>query len=185
MEINLIIAENMARLRADQNLSLGQLSERSGVSKVLLSQIEKGISNPTINTIWKIAAGLRVPYSALLDQNSEDIQIVRKKDLMPQTELDGRYRVYYLFPYNVSQQTDWFEVEMEPGTEHDSSGHTGNSEEFSFVTAGTLTLVINGEEHMLSCGDGIHFVASVPHRYINRGSEMVRFLTANQYPLKK
>ncbi|MBP3230939.1 MAG: helix-turn-helix transcriptional regulator, partial [Anaerovibrio sp.] len=68
MTINEIIAINMSRLRKDKNLSFGQLAERSGVSKVMLSQIETGEGNPTINTIWKVANGLGVDYSQLIVQ---------------------------------------------------------------------------------------------------------------------
>ncbi|MBO6205278.1 MAG: helix-turn-helix transcriptional regulator, partial [Selenomonas sp.] len=66
MTINAIIANNIKRLREEQNLSFGQLADRSGVSKVMLSQIEKGEGNPTINTIWKVANGLGVDYSQLI-----------------------------------------------------------------------------------------------------------------------
>ena len=51
METSQIIAENIKRIRTEQGLSLGQLAELSGVSKVILSQIEKGNSNPTVNTM--------------------------------------------------------------------------------------------------------------------------------------
>ena len=61
MEANRIIAENLRRLRVERNLSLGALSLLCGVSKVMLSQIEKGDTSPTINTIWKIANGFKVP----------------------------------------------------------------------------------------------------------------------------
>ncbi len=67
MNLNDIISANLKKLRTDRNLSLGQLSELSGVSKVMLSQIDKGESNPTINTIWKIANGLQVTYTKLID----------------------------------------------------------------------------------------------------------------------
>ena len=68
MELNEIIAANLNKLRTERNLSLGQLSGLSGISKVMLSQIEKGETNPTINTIWKIANGLKVPYTELIDE---------------------------------------------------------------------------------------------------------------------
>lgn len=66
MNLNEIIAVNLKRLRAERGFSLGKLSELSGVSKVMLSQIEKGESNPTINTLWKIAGGLQVSYTKLV-----------------------------------------------------------------------------------------------------------------------
>ena len=63
MELGKIIARNLNELRMERNLTLGQLSKISGISKAMLSDIEKGDSNPTINTIWKIANGLKVPYT--------------------------------------------------------------------------------------------------------------------------
>ncbi|MCH3927031.1 MAG: helix-turn-helix domain-containing protein [Atopobiaceae bacterium] len=64
MDISQILGQNLHRLRTERQLSLGQLAEKSGLSKVMLSQIEKGTSNPTVNTLWKIANGLGVSYSA-------------------------------------------------------------------------------------------------------------------------
>ena len=67
MELGKIIAFNLKRLRMERNLSQGQLAKEAGISKAMLSDIEKGGSNPTINTIWKIANGLNVPYTKLMD----------------------------------------------------------------------------------------------------------------------
>ncbi|APH14458.1 helix-turn-helix family protein [Clostridium sporogenes] len=68
--INSIIAENLKTLRTERNLNLGQLAKLSDISKVMLSQIEKGDTNPTINTLWKIAKGLKVLYISLLEQKN-------------------------------------------------------------------------------------------------------------------
>lgn len=66
MEISAIIAINLKRIREERKLSMGQLAEMAGVSKVVLSQLEKGTANPTINTIWKItgARGCRTRASS-------------------------------------------------------------------------------------------------------------------------
>ena len=66
MEISAIIGNNLQQLRKEQGLSLDQLALKTGVSKAVLSQLENGKANPTINTIWKIATALHVTYSALL-----------------------------------------------------------------------------------------------------------------------
>ena len=63
MEAGRVIAENLRTLRAERNLTLGQLSRISGISKAMLAEIEKGGSNPTINTLLKIANGLNVHAS--------------------------------------------------------------------------------------------------------------------------
>ena len=65
------ISKNLAKLRLQNRLSLDKLSERSGVSKAMLSQIERGESNPTVNTLWKIATGLRVSFYDLLQEDRQ------------------------------------------------------------------------------------------------------------------
>ena len=94
MEITQVIGANLKRLRTERNLSLGQLAELSDVSKVMLSQIEKGETNPTINTIWKIANGLKIPYTTLLEHPKQGAAIVKKSGLNVQSDENGRYRVY-------------------------------------------------------------------------------------------
>ena len=95
MEINEVLARNLSTLREQQNLSLGQLAQISGLSKVMLSQLEKGSGNPTINTILKIANALKVPYTALLDTLGSSAAVVRGSDLVVQSgkmavEVGGR-----------------------------------------------------------------------------------------------
>ena len=94
MEITQVIGANLKRLRTERNLSLGQLAELSDVSKVMLSQIEKGETNPTINTIWKIANGLKIPYTTLLEQPKLGGAAIVKKSGNVQSDENGRYRVY-------------------------------------------------------------------------------------------
>ena len=81
MEIGEIIAYNLKRIREERNLSLGQLADSAGVSKVVLSQIEKGDSNPTINTIWKITGALQLPYTSLLELPETDAVHIKKADI--------------------------------------------------------------------------------------------------------
>ena len=48
-----IVAENLKRLREERKLSLDAVAKCSGVSKSMLGQIERGVTNPTISTLWK------------------------------------------------------------------------------------------------------------------------------------
>lgn len=65
-DLTAIIANNLAEIRHQRKLSLDKLSELSGVSKALLGQIERSESNPTVNTLWKIASGLQIPFNRLI-----------------------------------------------------------------------------------------------------------------------
>jgi transcriptional regulator with XRE-family HTH domain len=66
-EPTLVVAQNLRRMREDKKLSLDRLAELTGVSKSMLGQIERGESSPTISTIWKIANGLKVSFTSLLN----------------------------------------------------------------------------------------------------------------------
>ena len=98
MEIGEIIAYNLKKLREEQNLSQGQLAERAGVSKVIISQIEKGDSNPTINTIWKLTSALGLPYTSLLEMEETRAVYVKKKERSEISE--GKYHIYNYYPKN-------------------------------------------------------------------------------------
>ncbi len=60
-DLNSIVAGNLKRIREEMKLSLERAADITGVSKAMLRQIETGESSPTINTIWKIATGLKIP----------------------------------------------------------------------------------------------------------------------------
>ena len=59
------ISENLRRIRKARGMSLDTMSERTGVSKSMLGQIERGESNPTVSTIEKIAEGLKISFDEL------------------------------------------------------------------------------------------------------------------------
>ena len=79
----LAISRNLARLRQEKSLSLDALAEKAKVSKVLLCQIEHGEANPTVNTLWKIAVGLDVPFGNLVYEAESPLQLVHKADITP------------------------------------------------------------------------------------------------------
>ena len=101
MELGKIIAINLNELRTERNLTLGQLSKISGISKAMLSDIEKGNSNPTINTLWKIANGLNVPYTRLMEGIEKEATVIRKSEPTVQTGETDHYRIYCYFT-NIS-----------------------------------------------------------------------------------
>ena len=77
-EIHLVIAKNLRSLRESKKLSLEKVAELTGVSKTMIGQIERGESAPTITTIWKIANGLKISFTSLINQPQPDTKIVLK-----------------------------------------------------------------------------------------------------------
>ncbi|HUM84181.1 MAG TPA: XRE family transcriptional regulator [Lachnospiraceae bacterium] len=179
MEINEVIGANLKWLREKKKLSLGQLSELSGISKVMLSQIEKGTGNPTINTIWKIANGLQVSYSSLLEQHEQTVEIIKKKDIAVQD--DEGYRIYCYYPTTPNRTFEMYQIEMEPGCCHESIGHSEISQEYIMVADGALTMDISGSEYELRKDDAIVFDASGKHIYYNRANKKNRLFLIIYY----
>lgn len=182
MDISQILGDNLRRLRQERNLSLGQLAERSGVSKVMLSQVERGDSNPTVNTLWKIANGLGVSYSSLMESHAPNVDVVRGSDAPTQMAEGGTYRLSCYFSNEPGRGFEIYEVELDAGHDHVTEGHGPGTEEFVMVQAGMLTMGVAGDEHELAPGDAIHFDASQRHSYRNDGADCCRMLIVNTYP---
>ena len=90
--MNLIVAENIRRLRREKKLSMDELVKLSGVSKSMLAQIERGDGNPTISTLWKLSNGMKVPFDALTVRPKSPYEIVKKSEIQPLLEDSGRVR---------------------------------------------------------------------------------------------
>ncbi|MBU5484431.1 XRE family transcriptional regulator [Clostridium sp. MSJ-11] len=182
MNINFIIAENLKTLRTERNLSLGQLAELSDVSKVMLSQIEKGDTNPTVNTLWKIAKGLKVSYTSLLEQKEHDTHIIKKSDIEVQLTEEGHYRVYCYYTSTPYRNFELFQIELDEGHSYKSVGHSKKCQEYIMVLEGKLTLEVNNETYKLNPNDSISFLASDQHVYINSGKGTLKATITNFYP---
>lgn len=182
MEINLVVAENLKKLRTERNLSLGQLAELSGVSKVMLSQIEKGDTNPTINILWKIANGLKVSYTALMERQQPDATFVGKPGITAQVDEDGHFRLYCYYASTPERNFEFFQIELDAGHSHTTDGHLPRSQEYIMVLEGELTLTAGGQTYRLKADDAIGFAASGRHTYAATGETTVKAALINHYP---
>lgn len=182
MELSQIIAYNLKTLRTERNLTLGQLAKIAGISKAMLSDMEKGGSNPTINTIWKIANGLNVPYTKLMDDVERQTTVVRKGEPVAQIGESEHYRVYCYFGSTPVRNFELFHVELDPKSRNASIGHSEKAQEYLYVTQGVLSLRTEAGDHTLHPGDALVFDSSIGHTYVNETEEMLTFMVINYYP---
>lgn len=161
------IAENLKNIRKLRGYSYDQLASLTGVSKGMLSQIEKGESSPTVNTLWKIANGLQVSFSSLVEETKPTVSVVRlnKKAAVP--ESNELYQVYPYFPFDASKKFEIYYMELLQGCVHKSERHHGSVEEYVLVCDGEATITIRGEEYILKKGDSMRFQADHIHTYAN------------------
>lgn len=182
MDLGKLIGGNLKRLRTERNLTLGQLSALSGISKAMLSDMEKGSGNPTINTIWKIANGLKVPYTRLLEESERGTTLVRRAEVLPQQAESGEYRVSCYFKGDDGRNFELFYMELDPKGGYTSAGHLAQAQEYVYVIEGELTVETGGEIYLLGPGDALGFDSTVEHTYRNQGTVLVTGLVINYYP---
>lgn len=183
MDIGQIIAFNLKALRSERNLTQSQLAKLSGVSKAMLSDIEKGGSNPTINTIWKIANALNVPYTRLMEDMNDTATIVRQNEPIVQTGESSHYRVYCYFPSTPTRNFELFYVELDAHSSNATIGHSEKAQEYIYLLQGTLILHTDAADYTLHEGDALTFDSSIGHTYINDSDTLLRCLIINFYPV--
>ncbi|QUO37269.1 helix-turn-helix transcriptional regulator [Dysosmobacter sp. Marseille-Q4140] len=181
MNPNEILGMNLKRLRMARQLSLGQLSALCGVSKIVLSQMERGESNPTMNTIWKIAAGLNVRYTELIDPHEPNFKVVRKENVVVQAENQGSYKSYSYYSASPERSFDLFGIELAPLSSYSSSGHPSGTEEYILLTSGCLEIEIGGITYRLEEGDAFRFDGEKPHIYRNPEAGLTKAVSLIQY----
>ena len=168
--INDQISRNVKILRKEMGLTLDDLSVRSDVSKSMLSEIERGGTNPTVLVLWKIAEGLKVPLTRLISSPQTGITVVRAADQILLSEKSG-YRINTIFPYSDTTHAELLNIVLPPGGRLQNSGHRNGVEEMLIVTHGKITLILNDAPEQLETGDAAHFDGNLPHELINTGNE--------------
>ncbi|KAB2330938.1 helix-turn-helix domain-containing protein [Bacillus mesophilum] len=176
------IGSNLKDIRRLRGLSLDGCSALTGVSKAMLGQIERGESNPTVTTLWKIAKGLQVSFSSLITEDPSEIQLIELKTIEPVVEADGKYRVYTVFPFDPRRKFEVFTIELEPGYTHCSQEHSKGVEEYITVMSGRLELEVNGQILTIESGNSIKFAGDQHHAYKSAGHKVTRFQAIMYYP---
>lgn len=180
--INSIVADNLKRLREQRRMSLDSVSKLSGVSKSMLGQIERGEVNPTISTVWKIANGLKVSFTALMSRPEAEIEIVNQSDIQCLIEDDGKYRNYPMFPFDDDRRFEMYVLEIDPEGQLYAEAHSAGTQEFISVFAGEIVVEVDKEKYQVTKGNSIRFKADKPHAYFNTGQEQANLSMVIYYP---
>lgn len=173
--INEKIATKLKQIRNSRGLSLEQVAELTGVSKAMLGQIERGASNPTVTTLWKIATGLKVSFSSFVEEEEPDVSVVSLSNITPIIEAEGDYKVYPIFPFKQEKQFEIYMIFLGASGRHESEAHQAGVEEYITVLEGELELQIGDQSYTICEGEAVRFHADKPHVYINRQPTPLRF----------
>jgi XRE family transcriptional regulator, regulator of sulfur utilization len=165
------IGENLRNIRRSRGLSLDMAAEATGVSKAMLGQIERGESNPTVTTLWKIASGLQISFSSLMAEKSSEVSFADTNQISPISENEGKYKVFPLFPFDPRKKFEMFIVEIAPGWKQISDKHNEGVEEYITIMTGEIEVIIGDRPYRITEGSALRFTADQKHSYRNTGDE--------------
>jgi XRE family transcriptional regulator, regulator of sulfur utilization len=152
------LADNLRRERNLRGWSLRELADRADLSKALLSRIERGEGNPSINSLFQISAALGVALSELIAVDVADHEIVRSGEGRVIASEDGRAISRLIFVAGGQRRFEIYEFSMEPHTRSEWEGRAElGIREFAMVREGRVRVGPVGKEKLLGPGDAIAF----------------------------
>ncbi|SFS80415.1 helix-turn-helix domain-containing protein [Marininema halotolerans] len=168
----------LKQYRLKKGYSLQDLSDRSGVSRSMLSKIERGEKNPTINLLCEIVEALQITVSQVIEEPTRKKEIiVTKKDKRPilydeQSGLERRLLSPTLPSRGVEFVLNILPVGCSTGT---FPAHQRNVHEHIYVEVGTLKVRLDESTFILESGDSLFYEANGTHEFINMGEEACRY----------
>ncbi|WP_162602587.1 helix-turn-helix domain-containing protein [Nocardioides daejeonensis] len=172
------VGAQIRRLRKRRNMTLQALGDATGTSVSMLSMLERGVATPSISTLVSVASALGTHMSDLFGAGGEQRSPVRR--LADQVEVHTSSGVLRRLVHNdPSRGLEMVVNEYEPGTGSGPEPSHHDGAEFGIVLSGTLTIQVNGVDHVLSAGDAIHYPSTTPHLIRNDGHGKARAVWVN------
>lgn len=165
------VGSTLAALRQAQALSLDELSRRAGVSKSMLSQIERNQANPTVAVVWRLAHALGVAVGDLLGDGrptgAPALVTVPAHATPSLKSPDGRCELRILGPIELAGQFEWYELTVAAGGALESEAHEPGSREHLTVLSGTLEVSTGDTTQRLRHGETARYAADDRHAIRN------------------
>jgi len=165
------VGEKIKELREKKGLSLKDISDLTGFSTALLSQMENHLVSPSLGTIIKLARALGVRVGDFLGESEgEPFSIVRKDERKKVSRFASKDGVKYGYSYESlgydkkDHHMEPFIVTLEPATVKPSKTSVHEGEEFIFVLEGEMEVVLGKHTDVLYPGDSIYYDSTIPHR---------------------
>ena len=171
------ISINLKRIRKAKGMSLDVVAEQTGVSKSMLSTIEKGDANPSVGVLGKIISGLRIELQDLTQPPQADSYLVDISKLSPTKDVEGQYHVWTCFPIADNRTVEIYRIDIEPGGVYESGSHGERTKEYIAMLEGSLSIRLEDGIHVVEKEQFFRFESDQPHVYFNTGQEKVRFMS--------
>lgn len=166
-EISKRLAKRLRDARKERALSLDGLAKLSGVSRSMLSAIERSESSPTVAILWNLTKSLNIDFAGLLDSTSEPdspiVEIVRSAQAPVIHALGKDCRIRILSAPDSVGETEIYELEFNKGGKLESDPHRKGCLESLTVISGCVSVTSDSVTETAKEGDMIRYFADRPH----------------------
>jgi transcriptional regulator with XRE-family HTH domain len=164
-------ASRLKQLRAQRGWSLEALERASGVSRSMLSQIERSQANPTLAVTFRIAGAFGMSIGELVETPgvTSGINVIRSDDHAYHYRSDKDCVIRTLSPLNLEKDVEFYEVQLNEGGVLRSAAHFEGTREFITVQKGRIRVESGEDTEELDPGDSSSYRADVPHALVNIG----------------
>ena len=169
------IGEGIRRERLRRGLTLAQLATQVNLTVSALSQIERGASDPSLNSLRRIAQAFDVPmFQFLVGASPRDIVV--RHDRRIRLAFPNRELEYELVSDDTSGEFEVLALALSPGGTTGAKATSHASEECAFVLTGRVVAEVAGQEYDLGSGDSIKIHRELPHKFTNPNHEAAELL---------
>jgi transcriptional regulator with XRE-family HTH domain len=167
------LSRRLRSLRNARGWSLARLGQLSGVSRSMLSEIERNEANPTVAVALAIARALGVSLNELVGYPEGDdlLRVIRHDDEQYVYRSDHQCRIRTLSPLSPERELEFYEIQLNIGGELRSAPHFVGTREFLTVGHGRVRVEVHDRNATLGAGDSIAYPADVPHAIVNVGED--------------
>jgi transcriptional regulator with XRE-family HTH domain len=176
------IGDKIKQRRTELNMSLRDLAAQSDLTASYISQVERKVSVPSIESLRKISKALHVPTFYFFLENDSPSPVVRRADRRKLT-LPKSNLTYELLTPNLNRKMEIVLAELKPGRGDVQLVHHANTEECILVLEGQLEVVIAGDTYILDTGDSVYFEGALLQKIAQHGTETVRYLSVITPPI--
>lgn len=176
----------LQRQRRARGLTLQHLAILSGVSKSMLSQIERGEANPTFAVLWSLTRGLQIEFSSLIQgdaplRGGREIEIVSSEHTPEIRSADGSCQLRILSPPNLAGAVEWYDVKIAGHGRLDSAAHAAGAVEHFTALSGQLMIASGASRYPVKTGETARYAVDVPHSISNELDRPARGLMVLLY----
>lgn len=164
-ELIAVIAGSIRRERARSGMSLTELARRAGIAKSTLSQLESGVGNPSVETLWALGVALDVPFSRLVEPEAPSVRVIRAGEGPVTYAERSPYAATLLSSSPPHARRDLYRVVVQPGEPRMSDPHQAGTLEHVVISTGRALVGPLDAPVELGPGDYITYPGDTPHLF--------------------